>query len=354
VDDALIAAAAGAEGATLVVAGYGFRDTGVDIVPGRVVSADTDSTLPATPTPLGTLPAAGPLDVKFGGDGRLYVAQFPEGTFTSGGVYVLEGGTLQPVIPSLAPLGMAFAPASFPGTAGGSSGDLFVTNFGSQTIPRFTHQGGSFTPGTGFNLPTIEDNGLNQFAPRPGLMAFGPDNRLFVAASGRVGSQFDGIYVFDGVNDPTLLTGFNGDGSPANLPFAPTGMAFDAAGNLFVGSADSGGQVFVMDADTGTLLNGGSPLITGVGANGVSALAFGPDGLLYVGDLGGSRVLRYAIDFSGGVYTAGTAETVVDGAAHGLVGVTGLAFHPIPEPSALLLLAAGSVAGIALLRRRIA
>jgi sugar lactone lactonase YvrE len=94
-----------------------------------------------------------------------------------------------------------------------------------------------------------------------------------------------------GTTAPVAIgTGFSG----------PEATAFDAAGDLFV--ADSGNnQIVEFPAGLSGTVDGSSQVtfisdqekFDGVSLNGPSALAFGPDGVLYIADLENGRVVTY-------------------------------------------------------------
>ena len=107
----------------------------------------------------------------------------------------------------------------------------------------------------------------------------------------------------------TSLTG-SGDTSPAGGLFGPTGLAFDASGNLWV--TDSGDNRVLefrspfSDGELASLVLG-QPTFGGYvgtttagGMNFPAYLAFDPSGNLWVTDQGNNRVLEFAAPFSTG------------------------------------------------------
>jgi len=104
--------------------------------------------------------------------------------------------------------------------------------------------------------------------------------------------------------------GGSGDSSPAGGLFGPTGLAFDATGNLWV--VDSGNNRVLefkapfSDGESASLVLG-QPTFGGYvgettqkGMNSPAYLAFDPSGDLWVTDQGNNRVLEYAAPFSTG------------------------------------------------------
>jgi sugar lactone lactonase YvrE len=107
----------------------------------------------------------------------------------------------------------------------------------------------------------------------------------------------------------TSLTG-SGDSSPSGALFGPTGLAFDASGDLWV--TDSGNNRVLefkspfSDGESATLVIG-QPTFGGYigtttagGLNSPAYLAFDPSGNLWVTDQGNNRVLEFAAPLSTG------------------------------------------------------
>jgi hypothetical protein len=109
----------------------------------------------------------------------------------------------------------------------------------------------------------------------------------------------------------------------------PTGLAFNSTGDLF--AADSG-NIFEYTP-------GGARSTFASGLDITYGLAFNSAGNLFVGDIGTLTSSIYE-------YTPGGDKSIF---AFGVNDPVGLAFQPVPEPSALGLLA---VAATALLARR--
>ena len=159
-----------------------------------------------------------------------------------------------------------------------------------------------------------------------------------------------------------------------------TGLAFDAAGDLFVASAQNSIYKIPAGSTTGTVFASGGGLSTPF------ALAINPAGtLLYAANADGNSILKFpltggagsvfsttglnvpiglAFDAAGNLYvgnrgtgTNGTIEKFDPSGnasvfATGLGDVEYLAFGPVPEPGTWALLGVGSVAGLGLALRR--
>ena len=157
-----------------------------------------------------------------------------------------------------------------------------------------------------------------------------------------------------------------------------TGLAFDAAGDLFVASAQNSIYKISAGSTTGTVFTSGGSLSTPF------ALAINPAGtLLYVANADGNSILSFplaggagttfattglnvpiglAFDASGNLYVGnrgtGTIEKF-DSSGNASVFATGLgdveflAFGPVPEPSTWVLLGVGLAwLGVSLRHRR--
>lgn len=152
--------------------------------------------------------------------------------------------------------------------------------------------------------------------PQPEDMTFGPDGALYAIdehSVARIDLATDDITTVAGTCQ-TTWSDPSGDGGPATEASLgdPSAIAFDSAGNLYIGSGGyTPATVRRVDARTGTisLYAGSAPAVPGVqpGAwqgdpdvgnggpadqadlQGVSDLAFGPDGDLYIADRTGVR-----------------------------------------------------------------
>jgi sugar lactone lactonase YvrE len=129
----------------------------------------------------------------------------------------------------------------------------------------------------------------------------------------------------DGIIDSlagTGIAGYEGDGGPAKTAMLtqPTGLATDAAGNLYV--SDTGNCAIRRIAPDGTISTIAGSGIAGFGGDGGPAnrallahpdgVAVAPDGSLYIGDGFNNRVRRVGVD--GTIATiAGTGEKGIEG-----------------------------------------
>ena len=115
----------------------------------------------------------------------------------------------------------------------------------------------------------------------------GPDDIVFAANGdflvGSVGTNQ--VLRYDGTTG-VFIEAWPTDSSEV---FNPGGLAFDGNGDLYVGSGD---RVFKLDGDTGAMIGEFVARRSG-GLTSVYALAFGPDGHLYVSSRSTGNVYRY-------------------------------------------------------------
>jgi sugar lactone lactonase YvrE len=174
------------------------------------------------------------------------------------------------------PSGLALAP----------DGTLYVADTGNHAIRRITPDG-SVTALAGDGTPGYADGPAHQARFNgPIGIAVAPDGRIFVADT-----YNDRIRVIDANGQVTTLAGSGqpgaDDGVADEASFdTPTGLAFDARGNLYVADMGSG-IVRVVD------MNGRVTTPAWAQGNGFFrplGVAVGPDGELYVADEGGRIV----------------------------------------------------------------
>ena len=272
--------------------------------------------------------------------------------------------------------------------AGASAQNLFVSDYIGQAVYEYTPGGTQSTFASGMNYP---------FG-----IAFDAAGNLYVANSGNNGGggsiteiTRDGTQsTFSSESDPIVLA-FNHSGnlyaadySDGNIykytggvqsTFAggfttPISMAFDSAGDLFVGSGygdgngiitkitpggtqslfasglnfpggmtfNGAGNLLVTEQDTGTILQytlgGVESTFATTSYSSLNGLAFDSAGNLFVGVSSGS-ILEIAPGGGQSVFASGLGDPV------------GLAFQPVPEPTTFALLGIGAAALLARRRR---
>jgi DNA-binding beta-propeller fold protein YncE len=185
------------------------------------------------------------------------------------------------------PGGIAISPA----------GDVVIVDFGNHRLRQIDHRTRVIRTIAGTGEPGYAgDGGLAVRArlARPENAAFGPDGHLYIVDThNHCVRQLDmktGIIVtVAGDGQP----GFRGDGGPAATArfFQPEGIAFDGAGNYYIGDTLNGRVRRI--ARSGTIMT-----VAGTGDIGTS-----PDGRPG-GDVRFMRVARLAADRDGNVYIA--------------------------------------------------
>ena len=209
---------------------------------------------------------------------------------------------------------------------------------------------------------------LGIFAPvgLTGNLAFDNSGNLYAATNNRVikfsptganlgnfviglqvamGVAFDtagNLYVADGYNNNVVKFTAAGINTGAFVSvFDPNSIAFDSSGNLYTAGYGAGvanaGTVHKFSptgADLGDFVSG---------LSGTTALAFDPDGNLYVSNVGSHTIDKYS---ASGLHLASFST--------GANSPRGLAFGAsiVPEPGCIALLAGMSTVGAAFLRRR--
>ena len=295
----------------------------------------------------------------------------------------------------------AFAGSIFITSRGGGGGDLHQYSSTGTLLQTISGNGlvngQGITIGPNGNLLVVNEEGsvlqynptngafIGTFAttnsfPQPSVV--GPDGNVYVGANTSV-QKFNGT-------TGAFIGNFTSGQSLSDI----TGIAFDAAGNLFVGTADSG-SIYKFDStgafvstfvnNNPTLSNGSGSLLfngvnllvadtfgnspawgnqilafapngtqlpdfaSGANLNGPDGMAFGPDGLLYVLNYAGNSVVRYT---AAGQFV----DTFI---ANGPSSMRGIVFvndaaptqGSVPEPASMALAGAGLVT-IAALRKR--
>jgi DNA-binding beta-propeller fold protein YncE len=211
----------------------------------------------------------GPFAVGFGPDGSLYVAAFGSANVFR---YSLGTGTAAEFVSSGSggltfPKGLTFGPD---GNLYVSSADNGISNSSEEVLRYDGH--------TGACLGVFVANGSGGLDNPSGLV-FGPDGNLYVA-----NTRGDSVNRYNGVTGAFINT-FVAPGS-GGLD-APVGMMFRDAKLFVVGQFTN--AVLVFDATTGAFLYS----ISGGGLNLPDGIAFDPAGNMYVGSSMSNQVLRY-------------------------------------------------------------
>ena len=247
------------------------------------------------------------------------------------------------------------------GLAFDSAGNLFVANAGSGNIYEFTPGGAQSTFASGLSSPAKlafdsagdlfeadEGSGnIYEFTPggvqstfasglsKPQGLAFNSAGNLFVTdlgSSSSPGPIISSIYEFT----PGGVRSTFATGSVATGMYEPWDLAFNSAGDLFVADFYSGiypGHIYEFTPD-------GVRSTFASGLSNPSGLAFNSTGDLFEGEYSSGNINEFTPGGAQSTFASGLPD----------YGPIGLAFQPVPEPSALALLAVGVTA--LLVRRR--
>jgi sugar lactone lactonase YvrE len=262
--------------------------------------------------------------------------------YQTGDIYEYTSGGVQSTFATglINPAGLAFD----------SSGDLFAAAQGNGNIYEFINSGGTLS-----STATLYASGFST----PAGLAFDGSGNLYVANSG----GNDIIQITPGKVQSTFANGLND----------PLGLAFNSAGNLFVGNAGNG---VITEITPG---KSQSPFASGL--SNPWGMAFNSTGNLYVGNLNGygngagsiTKITSGAtestlvsgltipdeIAFNNAgdlLLAAGTSPNILEYTPSGTLlqtitisgaqNLNGLALQgvtlPVPEPSALAVLALGA------------
>jgi uncharacterized protein (TIGR03118 family) len=247
-----------------------------------------------------------------------------------------------------------FVPAGFQGLSKpsgllfGPDGNLYVNSHGpasvhdSSMVLRFDGRTGAPRPAPGQTGATFVPAGSGGLDQASVGIVFGPDGNLYVNSH-----LTNSVLRFDGVTGaPKPAPGQGGadfiqarSGGLAQ----PSGLLFGPDGNLYVGAHDpSAGHGAVLRYDGTTGAPRPAPGQTGAffvptdsgGLRNPTALAFGPDGNLYVDARAGSRVLRYDGKTGAPLPVDGqTGATFVPQGSGGLSAPNSLNFFGAPRGS---------------------
>lgn len=203
--------------------------------------------------------------------------------------------------------------------------------------------GGNGTPGFSGEGTAAMQAALNSPA---GLVLDGAGDIYFVDSGNSCVRRIDAFsQAITTVAGTCAVQGLSGDGAAATAAklSLPEGLAMDLAGNLYI--ADTGNnRVRKVDAQTGlisTVAGGGSNIADGIPAttaalNSPWGLAIGPDGLVYIADLGSNRIRK--------VDAARMIQTVAGSGAAGNAGDGGAATSALLDaPAAVAFDPAGNL-----------
>lgn len=249
-----------------------------------------------------------PVGLAFDNAGNLYVANYSGSNivkYTSSGAVLNSNSTVFANAGLNGPAALAFD----------SIGNLYVANNLGNTIEEFAFSGGVLTStGTVFASAGLLDG--------PGGLAFDSAGNLYAASANN-----NTIIKFS-FSGGALSTNGAVFASSAVLLSEPTGLAFDSAGNLYV--ANEGFKytftniLVKFSSSGGELSSNGTVFVSGLGMGLFYpyGMAFDGAGDLYVGNTGGNTIEKFTC--SGGVLSSNGSAF-----ASGLLGPQQLAFQPV-------------------------
>jgi hypothetical protein len=220
-------------------------------------------------------------------------------------VYELDAstGTLLNTLVAPDSQSMLLGPA---GLTVGPDGNLYLSSQNNDSIVEYNVATNTLSTFIGSDVlgPIAAASGDSTFAPAG--LRFGPDGNLYVSLNGGQGATSSGAVVRFNLNNTSGTLSYGGTFTTvATGLIQPTEMTFGTAvndfDNLYVSNSGAGTVVKINHADgnfpaTSTFIAAGSG-----GLQYPSGLTWGPDGYLYVVDLGAAspflgQVLRYAPD----------------------------------------------------------
>lgn len=201
------------------------------------------------------------------------------------------------------------------------AGNLYVADSGNNRVRRI---------GTDGRITTVAGNGVQDQSPdgTPALeaalnvplgVAVGPSGRLYIVEEDRV-LTIAGDGTIQTVAGALYSSGYNGDNVAASsaLLDSPTGIAVDAAGNVYISDTDNqrlrkvttDGIIHTIAGTGAEGFTGDGGAATGAQLGGPYGLAVGSDGSVYVADHGNHRIRKILPD--------GTIITVAGGGDSGV------------------------------------
>jgi len=212
------------------------------------------------------------------------------------------------------------------GVAVNAAGDLFISDSANNRIRKVTASTGIITTIAGNGIPGYAgDHGIATVAEvnnPTGLALDGAGNLYIADSSNNVVRVVSAATSIISTVAGTGQAGYAGDGSAATSAQmnTPNGLAFDAAGNLYISDTNSSrvrkvnaAGIISTYAGNGTYVySGDGGLANAAGMNFPWGLATAPNGDLYIADLYDARIRK--------VSAAGIITTV---AGNGIVGVDG-------------------------------
>ena len=303
---------------------------------GSTLAADASCTITITSTPTDVGTQVGQLIISGAPGGPVVVSLTVQGILTPGNIATLVGGGRNSTVPLSA---YVAAPNS---TAIDKAGNIYVSLEQLSQVYKITPSG-SFILVAGTGVAGFSGDGgpaTTATLGAPGAVAVDASGNLYIAD--RYNLCIRKVIVSTGIITTVAGKGgawppsYSGDGGLATSASlnAPSGLAFDASGNLFI--ADSGNNVI-------RRVDGTSGIITTVAGTGVAG---------YNGDnrsatsatlnMGTYRSQQIALDSSGNLYIADTNNNRIRKVTGGVIttvagnGTEGLYGDGGPAPSAIL------------------